>query len=126
MKSKRFVAFIIDMAIAVILAIFVYVTLRCFNINSFSFIGAPFAWVLLICKDCFNGMSVGKRFVGIQIIDSTNREIASPAKCVIRNLFASSISGTDGSKRNRRDGISSSTMWIYGEMSIRAANLNWI
>jgi len=87
MKSKRFVAFIIDMAIAVILAIFVYVTLRCFNINSFSFIGAPFAWVLLICKDCFNGMSVGKRFVGIQIIDSTNREIASPAKCVIRNLF---------------------------------------
>ena len=87
MKSKRFVAFIIDMAIAVILAIFVYVTLCCFNIKNFSFIGAPFTWVLLFCKDCFNGMSVGKRFVGIQIIDSTNMEIASPAKCVIRNLF---------------------------------------
>ena len=88
MKSRRFVAFIIDaIIIAVILVALFNIILSCFNVRFFYRIIALFAWALLICKDCFNGMSVGKRLIGIQVIDSNNMQIASPVKCVIRNLF---------------------------------------
>ena len=32
-------------------------------------------------------MSIGKLLIGIQVIDINTKQIASPQKCVIRNLF---------------------------------------
>ena len=48
---------------------------------------AILAWFALFCKDCFGGASAGKRIIGIQVIDANTGQIASPLKCVFRNLF---------------------------------------
>lgn len=48
---------------------------------------AIFAWFALFCKDCFGGASVGRRIVGIQVVDANTGQIANPLKCVFRNLF---------------------------------------
>ena len=86
MKNKRFVSFVIDLAIAVILALLVYMILNCLNVKVISPMIGYIVWAVLICKDCFGGVSVGKRLVGIQVVDSNNMQIASPVKCVIRHL----------------------------------------
>lgn len=87
MKNKIFVAFVIDLAIAVILALLVYMILNCLNVKVISPMIGYIVWAVLICKDYFGGVSVGKRLVGIQVVTSNNMQIASPVKCVIRNLF---------------------------------------
>ncbi len=42
--------------------------------------------VYLLIKDCFNGQSLGKKLVGIQIVDMDNAP-AGPNQTVMRNLF---------------------------------------
>jgi uncharacterized RDD family membrane protein YckC len=60
--------------------------------KDFDFFGG-YLWLALIglslyyCKDSFNGRSLAKRIIGLQIIDSKTGEVASPLKCFARNLF---------------------------------------
>jgi hypothetical protein len=42
---------------------------------------------ILFCKDCFHGQSPGKRALEIQVINLKTKQIATPIRCVIRNLF---------------------------------------
>lgn len=87
MKIKRLLAFYIDLMMGIIFSQLFNVILFLLNVKVIiSMIGIlVFAW--LICKDCFNGISIGKRFLGIQIIDTSTNRVASPQKCVVRNLF---------------------------------------
>lgn len=87
MKTKRFMAFFIDAAIAALLAIFMNSILNFFSIRVITPMVGIFAWSIIFCKDCFKGMSIGKRIVGIQVIDANTGQIANPLKCVVRNLF---------------------------------------
>lgn len=87
MKTKRLIAFIIDFMIAAALAIFVDVILSYLNVKVITPMIGNLAFAIIICKDCFNGMSIGKHIINIQVIDSDTKQIASPSKCVIRNLF---------------------------------------
>ncbi len=87
MKIKRFVAFIIDIIMVATLAIIVNVILSCLSVRVISPMIGLFAWAIIICKDSFDGMSIGKRLLGIQVVDSNKDRIASPIKCIIRNLF---------------------------------------
>lgn len=87
MRNKRILAFIIDMMAAVAFSLLINSILCYFNVKFIVAMVAIIGWAVLIGKDCLNGMSVGKRFVGIQVIDTNSRQIASPQKCVIRNLF---------------------------------------
>ena len=87
MKSKRFMAFFIDAAIAALLAILVNSILIFFSIRVITPMVGIFAWSIIFCKDCFSGMSIGKRIVGIQVIDANTGQIANPLKCVFEIYF---------------------------------------
>ncbi|RGN39412.1 RDD family protein [Bacteroides oleiciplenus] len=86
-RLKRFMAFFIDVVIAALLAILVNSILVLFNMRVITPMVAIFGWFILICKDCFRGASFGRRIIGIQVVDTDTRQIASPLKCVVRNLF---------------------------------------
>ncbi len=87
MKVKRIMAFIVDTSIAATLSIILDVILVCLSVRVILPMVGLFAWAIIICKDSFNGMSLGKRLLGIQVVDSDKDRIASPLKCIIRNLF---------------------------------------
>jgi uncharacterized RDD family membrane protein YckC len=42
---------------------------------------------LYFCKDIFNGRSIAKRILKLQVVDNTTGQAASPVKCFIRNIF---------------------------------------
>lgn len=87
MKKERFLAFIIDAIIVTLFTILIYNILLYYHVKIITPMVCIIGWAILICKDCFNGVSIGKRIMGIQIIDIQTQQIASPQKCVIRNLF---------------------------------------
>ncbi len=74
--NKRVCAFLIDWVIGQIIGIagLVY----------------PWTWLLasvfILGKDCFEGQSPGKRFVGTRVVDEENRP-ASSSQTMIRNIF---------------------------------------
>lgn len=80
-------ALIVDIFVAVILFMPVCICLLFLNIN-IQESSLPFlVWGIIFCKDCFGGRSVGKRFLGYQVIDIKTKQPANPFKCVLRNLF---------------------------------------
>jgi len=60
--------------------------------QSKGFFNGPFLYVNLLgfalyfCKDSVNGQSIAKRILKLQVIDSRTGLVASPMKCLIRNL----------------------------------------
>lgn len=46
-----------------------------------------FGFALYFCKDIFNGRSIAKRILKLQIVDNTTGQVASPLKCFIRNIL---------------------------------------
>lgn len=51
----------------------------------------PETWLFLVffpvffCKDSFNGRSIGKRILGMQVIETKTEKVADPVRCVLRN-----------------------------------------
>ena len=87
MRNKRTFAFIIDMIVAAAFSLLINSILCYFDVKFIAAMVAIIGWAVLIGKDCLDGMSIGKRLVGIQVIDTNSKQIASPQKCIIRNLF---------------------------------------
>lgn len=87
MIYKRFFAFIVDIIMSAMFAILIYGVLSFFSVKIIIPMIAIIGWAALICKDCFNGVSVGKLLLGIQVVDSNTQQIVSPQKSIIRNLF---------------------------------------
>lgn len=86
-RSKRLVAILIDFLIAITFTVLLNKMLVSINIILlFPMIGI-IAWIIIFCKDSFRGASIGKRIVGIQVLNADTGQIASPTKCIIRNLF---------------------------------------
>ena len=55
---------------------------------------APYIQMLMILmlvpyffKDSFNGRSLAKRMLKLQVVDNTTGEVASVGKCFVRNIF---------------------------------------
>jgi uncharacterized RDD family membrane protein YckC len=46
-----------------------------------------FGFALYFCKDMFNGRSISKRILKLQLVDNKTGEVASPLQCLVRNLF---------------------------------------
>ena len=46
-----------------------------------------FGYVLYFFKDAVQGRSFAKRILKFQVVDNTTGEVASPIKCVLRNLL---------------------------------------
>jgi uncharacterized RDD family membrane protein YckC len=61
--------------------------------EDFNFMSGPmlyiglFGFALYFCKDIFNGRSLAKRILRLQLVDSNTGEVASPLQCFARNLF---------------------------------------
>jgi len=54
-----------------------------FKISYFALIGIT----LYFCKDCFNGRSIAKRMLKLQVVDFKTGQVASPLQCLVRDLF---------------------------------------
>lgn len=88
MEFKRFIAFFIDAFLSI--SLFCLITALCaivFKLKIDDVFKPILIWGLIYSKDCIGGQSIGKRILGLQIIDEKNGEIASPFKCVLRNFF---------------------------------------
>lgn len=48
---------------------------------------AMLGFALYFCKDIFNGRSISKRILKLQVVDNTTGQVATPLKCFIRNLL---------------------------------------
>ena len=44
-------------------------------------------FAIYFCKDSINGRSIAKRILKLQIVDNNTGLVASPLKCLVRNLF---------------------------------------
>jgi len=42
---------------------------------------------LYFCKDSINGRSIAKRMLKLQLVDNGTGQVASPLKCLLRNVF---------------------------------------
>jgi uncharacterized RDD family membrane protein YckC len=47
---------------------------------------ALFGLALYFCKDIFNGRSIAKRILNLQVVDNYTGKAASPLKCFVRNI----------------------------------------
>lgn len=92
MKKKRFYAIVIDFFIACIMVWMVDAIICLIVTPTPPFLMFPTACAMhffvyyFFCKDCYKGMSFGKRIMGIQIINLKTHNIAGPLRCVARNL----------------------------------------
>lgn len=86
MKSKRFIALFIDVFIVTSFCQSIRFILKAIGLEAIVSTIA-LSCVLLLCKDCYNGMSIGKRITNIQVFDSKTMKVASPIQCVLRNCF---------------------------------------
>lgn len=87
MTGKRFIAFFIDMLIYSIVGGFISIICDYVLIGNFNLLYClvyPLAIILLLCKDCIGGQSIGKRKMRIQIV--RNNEIVSPVLSIFRNI----------------------------------------
>ena len=46
-----------------------------------------FGFALYFCKDVFNGRSIAKRILKLQVVDNSTGQVASPLQCLVRDLF---------------------------------------
>lgn len=87
MLIKRIIAFIVDVfAITMFIMIphFMTIFIRSplFNLGIFGL-----QLTLFLCKDCFDGQSVGKRLMKIQVVDRQTGNSVSSWRLIIRNIF---------------------------------------
>jgi uncharacterized RDD family membrane protein YckC len=47
---------------------------------------AAFGFALYFCKDIFNGRSIAKRILGLQVVNNSTGKVASPVRCFVRNI----------------------------------------
>lgn len=91
MKKKRILAFLIDMIIIAVLTCLISYCLILIpdksNIPNVAMLISIFACILIVCKDCYNGTSIGKYLMNIQIRNVKDQLPASPLKCVIRDYM---------------------------------------
>ncbi len=87
MKLKRIIAFIIDVFASSAIVYITITILRICHIWIIPYIMMVLLYVLMVCKDCYNGQSIGRKIVGIQVFDSKTMKVASPLKCILRNCF---------------------------------------
>lgn len=87
MRTKRFIALFIDIFIIAFLCQFIRFIFYIMGLRLMIAFNIALGWILLLCKDCYNGMSIGKRKTNIQVFDSRTMKVASPTKCVLRNCF---------------------------------------
>jgi len=87
MILKRLIAFLIDLLlIAIIVNMFFFAIQTVKSQLLVQFLSAMMV-TMLLCKDCINGKSAGKRIMKIEIANEKEGEKVSAVSCVVRNIF---------------------------------------
>lgn len=87
MILKRLIAFLIDLLlIAIIVNMFFFATQTVKSQLLVKFLSAMMV-TMLLCKDCINGKSAGKRIMKIEIANEKEGEQVSAVSCIVRNIF---------------------------------------
>ena len=87
MILKRLIAFLIDLLlIAIIVNMFFFATQTVKSQLLVQFLSAMMV-TMLLCKDCINGKSAGKRIMKIEIANEKEGEKVSAVSCIVRNIF---------------------------------------
>ena len=87
MILKRLIAFLIDLLlIAIIVNMFFFATQTVKSQLLVQFLSAMMV-TMLLCKDCINGKSAGKKIMKIEIANEKEGEKVSAVSCVVRNIF---------------------------------------
>lgn len=87
MILKRLIAFLIDLLlIAIIVNMFFFATQTVKSQLLVQFLSAMMV-TMLLCKDCINGKSAGKRIMKIEIANEKEGEKISAVSCIVRNIF---------------------------------------
>ena len=87
MILKRLIAFLIDLLLIVIIVnMFFFATQTVKSQLLVQFLSAMMV-TMLLCKDCINGKSAGKRIMKIEIANEKEGEKVSAVSCVVRNIF---------------------------------------
>lgn len=86
MEFKRFLAFVVDVFIALFMFVPISTILVLLKIEVSITILPWLVWGAVFCKDCLGGRSIGKRLLGYQVVNYNSPEIVSPYKCILRNL----------------------------------------
>ena len=87
MILKRLIAFLIDLLLIVIIVnMFFFATQTVKSQLFVQFLSAMMV-TMLLCKDCINGKSAGKRIMKIEIANEKEGEKVSAVSCVVRNIF---------------------------------------
>lgn len=92
MKKKRIFAAAIDFLIACLMVQVIEIIII-FFVSPFQpsaifsgILSICFTMYWFICRDCYDGMSPGKRIMGIQVINIKTLRIAGSFRCVVRGL----------------------------------------
>lgn len=87
MISKRFAAFIIDLLIIAFICSLMYFLTQTHKSQILLQINSAIMITLLLCKDCINGQSIGKRIMKLQVIDKSADNKVSNLSLIVRNIF---------------------------------------
>ena len=85
---KRYLVMVIDFIVAIIVLIILMFIFAIIGITDMK----PNYWIwfaegFFLYKDCFNGRSIGRIILKQQVIECRTGQVASPIKCLLRNLF---------------------------------------
>ena len=86
MEFKRFLAFIVDAFMSLLLFVPISIILVLLDVDVSTTALPWLVWGVLFFKDCFGGRSIGKRLLGYRVVNNKSQEVASPFKCILRNL----------------------------------------
>lgn len=87
LKFKRIISVIVDTFFIGLTSYSLDICLIYLGLPMSTQISIMLFYFLFACKDCYNGMSLGKYIFKIQIIDNKTLKAASPFKCLIRNYL---------------------------------------
>jgi uncharacterized RDD family membrane protein YckC len=90
--NTRLASIVIDQAVMIFLcsmsvapAAFLVEGLSPFLSEAYDYLALS-APTMYLCKDIVDGRSIGKRLLNLQIVNEGDRQAASPARCVVRNV----------------------------------------
>jgi uncharacterized RDD family membrane protein YckC len=91
--GKRIGSMILDHVIMSVICLLFFIPKLLIDNNDINFLNGPLGYLALVgfalyfLKDSFDGRSIGKRIMKLQVVDSKMGKAASPIQCFIRNIF---------------------------------------
>lgn len=88
LMNKRIEAFAIDIIVSFIASsLFLVISVVLANSMLWMSIALALIYSILFCKDVNDGMSIGKRKVGLRVLSEKSESVPSTIRLILRNIF---------------------------------------